>query len=799
MAGYTEKVESLTLDVIRLRGIVAFPQLPMSFEITDSDQTELARKAAQDGFQVLLVAMKDPKNDSPDPDLLYDTGVTADVKSFIRLPSGGARILCEGRARADVLSYDSVPGGVRASVVARSLYQAEDSVTLKSQALMLETLEIFNEFLEFVPKPSQELLIAVKSIRTPGLLADFIALNALIKPEDKQQVLSAFQPDKRLEKLALLMRQELVLLDEERKLHRKIHERIDESQRTAWLQQQMAAIRDELGYDDYSAVGGDDEVAEYQKKVEDAKLPDEVAEKLRKEVKRLSKTQPMSPEAGVIKTYLDTCLEVPWTKTSKDRVDIAEASKILEKDHDGLEKVKQRILEFLAVKQLNPQINNQILCLVGPPGTGKTSVASSIARAMNRKFVRVSLGGIRDEADIRGHRKTYIGSMPGRIIDALIKCGVRNPVMLLDEVDKLGADYHGDPASALLEVLDVEQNKAFRDHYTELPVDLSECLFICTANTLETVPRPLIDRMEVIELKIYTRTEKLAIAKNHLIPKQLKRHGLNKRTLKIDDSALMELIDFYTYEAGVRNLEREIGSLCRKAAKKLLDEGVKSVKITAADISSYLGRRKVKPKKISDDDRVGVVNGMAYTELGGDLLQVECMAMPGDGKFELTGQLGDVMKESARLAISYIRANSDSLGIESDFYKTRDIHIHVPEGAVPKDGPSAGVTITTAIASELSHLPVRRDIAMTGEIDLRGDVLPIGGLREKTMAAYKAGVTTVLVPKDNEDDLEDIDPVVRSSVKFIECDKLSQVLDIALIKSDGASAGMSSSGKPSQA
>ena len=348
-------------------------------------------------------------------------------------------------------------------------------------------------------------------------------------------------------------------------------------------------------------------------------------------------------------------------------------------------------------------------------------------------------------------------------------------------------------------MLDVEQNQAFRDHYTELPVDLSECLFICTANTLETVPRPLIDRMEVIELKIYTRPEKLAIAKNHLIPKQLKRHGLNKRTLKIDDSALMELIDFYTYEAGVRNLEREIGSLCRKAAKKLLDEGVKSVKITASDISSYLGRRKVKPKKISDDDRVGVVNGMAYTELGGDLLQVECTAMPGDGKFELTGQLGDVMKESARLAISYIRANSDSLGIESDFYKTRDIHIHVPEGAVPKDGPSAGVTITTAIASELSHLPVRRDIAMTGEIDLRGDVLPIGGLREKTMAAYKAGVTTVLVPKDNEDDLEDIDPVVRSSVKFIECDKLSQVLDIALIKSDGASAGMSSSGKPSQA
>nr|MBQ4317808.1 endopeptidase La [Clostridia bacterium] len=523
------------------------------------------------------------------------------------------------------------------------------------------------------------------------------------------------------------------------------------------------------------------EIEEYYEKIDALKLAPEIEEKLYKEIKKLTKLPFGSAEGSVIKSYLDVCLEFPWKKLTKDRVDIEAASKILERDHDGLEKVKQRILEFLAVKQLNPDVKNQILCLVGPPGTGKTSIVASIAKAMKRKYVRVSLGGVRDEADIRGHRKTYIGAMPGRIIAALTQAGVRNPIILLDEIDKMTRDAHGDPSSALLEVLDAEQNKAFRDHFMELPVDLSECIFIATANTLETVPTPLIDRMEIIELKIYTRHEKLAIAKNHLIPKQMKRHGLNKRMLRITDDAIYELIDFYTREAGVRNLEREIANICRKAAKKLIEDGEGRIDIDAKDISSYLGRRKVKPDRISDEDEVGVVNGLAYTELGGDILKIEASVMPGTGKLELTGSLGDVMKESARTAISYIRAHADALHVDSEFYKTKDIHIHVPEGAVPKDGPSAGVSITTALTSELSGRPVKRDIAMTGEISLRGSVIAIGGLKEKTMAAYQAGVHTVLIPADNMEDLEDIDPTVRSELEFIPCKKLDDVLSRAII------------------
>ncbi len=786
MPGYTEKIESISLNTVWLKGIVAFPDLPLSFEVTDKNQIELCREASKDGGKLLLISVKNITNETPEPEDLYNVGVVAAIRQFLLLPGNTARVMAEGRTRAEVLRFEKNSGNIRADVLARSYFQAEDEVTVRGKALMLQVNESVERLLEFVPKPSPELLAALKSIRIPGLLADFVASNMLVNHEDKQEVLEAFEPVNRLEKLALVMEKELTVLEEERRISKKIHDRLESSQRQMYLQHQLNVIREELGEDDY----GDDEVTEYAEKVEKADLPDEVREKLRKEVKRLSKLPGMSPESGVIKTYLDTCLDIPWNKTTKDRLDIKAASKILERDHDGLEKVKQRILEFLAVKQLNPGIKNQILCLVGPPGTGKTSIAASIAGAINRKYVRVSLGGVRDEAEIRGHRKTYVGAMPGRIIDALIKCKTRNPVMLLDEVDKLTSNMQGDPSSALLEVLDSEQNKAFRDHYVELPVDLSEVLFICTANYLANVPKPLVDRMEVIELKIYSRTEKLAIARDHLIPKQLKRHGLTKRQLKIDDSAVYELIDYYTFEAGVRNLEREIASLCRKAAKKIIEDGVKSVKIGDKNVIDFLGSRKVKPKKIAEADRIGVVNGLAWTEIGGDLLEVECITMPGSGKCELTGQLGDVMKESAHLAISYIRANSEKLGIDSDFYKTKDIHIHVPEGAVPKDGPSAGVTITTALASELMRTPVRRDVAMTGEIDLRGEVLAIGGLKEKTMAAYKAGVTTVLLPKSNSDDLEEIDPLVRENLKFIECTSMQQVLDTALVKpsSDSASA-----------
>ena len=525
--------------------------------------------------------------------------------------------------------------------------------------------------------------------------------------------------------------------------------------------------------------GGDDD---YYNQIIAAKLPKEVEEKLLKENEHLAKTPFGAAEGVVLRNYLETCLELPWTKTTKDRVDVKAASAVLNKDHDGLDKVKDRILEYIAVKQMNPELRGQIICLVGPPGVGKTSIAASLARAMKRKYVRVSLGGIHDESDIRGHRKTYVGAMPGRIINALVQAKVKNPLILLDEIDKIGhSSAHGDPTSALLEVLDGEQNHTFRDHFIELPFDLSECVFIATANTLETVPRPLIDRMEIIELKAYTRTEKLMIAKNHLIPKQLKKHGLTKRNCKITDQAVNELVEFYTHEAGVRGLEKQIAALCRKTAKKIISEECSKVVIDASNVSDYLGSRKILPKHINEFDEAGLVNGLAYTEMGGDILEIETAVLDGTGKVELTGSLGDVMKESAHAAVSYIRSRAKELGIASDFYKTKDIHIHVPEGAIPKDGPSAGITIMTSLVSALTGTKVRRDVAMTGEITLRGRVLPIGGLKEKTMAAYLAGVRQVIIPCGNVKDIEEIDSEARENLIFIPCSSADEVLKHALV------------------
>ncbi|MGN1095530.1 MAG: endopeptidase La, partial [Eubacteriales bacterium] len=618
----------------------------------------------------------------------------------------------------------------------------------------------------------------VNSLESPGILCDFVASNIVSDISDKQKLLEEFDPLKRLEKLLVILESEREILETEAKIQREVRENMDRNQRDYYLREQLKVIQSELGED----ADLDDDTAEYMKKIEKGNLPKEVSERLLREIKKLQRTPVGSADNVVLRNYIETCLEIPWSKSTKARVDVSAVRKILDEDHDGLEKVKERIVEYMSALKLNPELKNQVICLVGPPGTGKTSIASSIARATKRKFVRVSLGGVRDEADIRGHRKTYVGSMPGRIIEALCRADSNNPLILLDEIDKMASDMRGDPASAMLEVLDGEQNRTFRDHFVEMPIDLSNCMFIATANSLETVSRPLIDRMEIIELTTYTREEKFSIAKHHLIPKQKKRHGLTGRMCSIDDGAVYDIIDLYTREAGVRGLERLIAKCCRKAAKRISFDGEKSVRITKDNLSDFVGVPKIIPERVYEFDEIGTSQGMAWTEVGGSLLRIESLALDGNGKIELTGSLGDVMKESARAAISYIRSHSDELGIEHDFYKTKDIHIHVPEGAVPKDGPSAGTAITTSLVSELTGIPCRRDVAMTGEITLHGRVSAIGGLREKTMAAYLAGIKTIIIPKENLSDMEEIADEVKNNVRIVPVSELSEVLSLALSK-----------------
>lgn len=774
MPRYIEKVESLTLPVIPLRGVVAFPSIPVNFEL----EREISKKACQaalaSNMLVFLLTQKDTAVDEPSDNDFYKTGCVAQIKQTLtKNQDGNIRVIAEGYCRAEVVKLKRDKDYITADVLSKTLTAETGVLDIRSEALINESLNTLEEMLQFHPTISGDYLTTASSISNPGLLADFIASSVFVRYQDKAAVLEMFDPLKRLEKTIVLMESEMKLLRTEVDIQRKVKEAIDENQRDYYLREQLKAIESELGIDE--------DADELQKKMAKMTLPEEVREKLEKEIGKLAKAPTGSPEAAVIRNYIETCLDIPWNKKTHDRVDIEAAKKILDADHDGLTKIKERILEYLAVKQLNPELKNQILCFVGPPGVGKTSLGASIARAMKRKYVRVSLGGIRDESDIRGHRKTYIGSMPGRIITSLTQCGSLNPVMLLDEVDKMCSDVHGDPASALLEVLDGEQNKAFRDHFIELPVDLSDCLFIATANTLDTIPRPLLDRMEVIELHTYTPSEKLAIAKHHLFPKQLKRHGLNRRMLKLTDDAINEIISGYTRESGVRNLEREIGAICRKCAKTIVEDGVKTVSVDKGDIERLLGPKKFIDDALLSSDLVGVTNGLAYTEVGGDMLKVEVLAVEGSGKIELTGTLGDVMKESAHIAVTYTRAHAYEYGIDKNFYKTKDIHIHVPEGAVPKDGPSAGVTMTTSLISALSGLRVRHDIAMTGEITLTGRVLAIGGLREKSTAAYTMGIRTLLIPKENMRDIAELDEVVRNEVKFIPCETLDDVLKNALV------------------
>lgn len=771
----TEKIENMSLPVLPLRGTVAFPAVTVNFECNDKISAAAANAATDTDSYVLLLTQKKSSEDPYDLKNLYSVGTVAKIRQSIKSPDGTPRIVADGLCRAEIKDIKPFADYMLADAICKKITVGEN-LGIKTQAMELTVLELLEKMTSYIPASSDEIRLRASDIKNPGLLADFIASNVFVKYEDKQEILEIFDPIKRLKRLLDIMGKEIVLLECEKDIHSAVKDRLNRNQREYYLREEMKVIQDELGGTDMT------DTDDYYDKIMNAKLPEEVKERLLKENNRLAKTPFGSAEAGVMRSYLDTCLEIPWTERTVDKLNIKAAKKVLDADHDGLDKVKERILEFLAVKQLNPELKNQMLCLVGPPGVGKTSVVSSIARALGRKYVRVSLGGVRDEADIRGHRKTYIGSMPGRIVTALTQAKVGNPLILLDEIDKLTSDAHGDPASALLEVLDSEQNKAFRDHFVELPIDLSECIFIATANTLETVPRPLIDRMEVIELKTYTRTEKLQIAKNHLISKQLARHGLTKKMLSIPDTAVLEIIDYYTREAGVRNLERTLADLFRKSAKKIIENGDgKPIKITAKNISEFLGARKLFPDRISDTDEVGTVNGLAYTEVGGDILKIEAAVLDGSGKIELTGSLGDVMKESAQIAVSYVRSISGGeYKFDKEFYKNKDIHIHCPEGAVPKDGPSAGVTMTTALVSALTGIPVKRDIAMTGEITLRGNVLAIGGLKEKTMAAYSAGVKTVFIPADNMRDLPDIDPIARENLKFVPCRKISDVLHGAL-------------------
>ncbi|MBQ8393025.1 MAG: endopeptidase La [Clostridia bacterium] len=777
MTKINEKCERYTLPTVALRGIVAFPGMTLSLELARSFSKNAVEIAQKTGSLIYLVAQIDASEEEKIEGNIFDVGTVAKIKQIVKGNDGNTKAVVEGIARAKTDGIRQISGYYECDITSCTL-DIEGYSKEKEEALVRMLIERTDALISLFPYPSKDFMTKLIFIENISEMCDFIASNILAKASDKQFLLEHFNPYERAESLIKILSREAKVLKLENDIRKKTKAKVEESQKDYFLREQLKVIQSELGND---AQSESDEIYEA---IMEKKFPEEVQNKLLKELSKFNKAPFGSPEATVLRTYLETCLEIPFNTYSKDNTSVENARKILDADHYGLKKVKERILEFIAVKELNPDIKNQIICLVGPPGVGKTSLCSSIAQALKRKYVRVSLGGIKDEAEIRGHRKTYVGAMPGRIINALCECKTLNPLMVFDEIDKMTSDMRGDPASAMLEVLDSEQNKTFRDHFVEMNVDLSRCMFIATANSLDNIPKPLIDRMEIIELSSYTRTEKFHIARNHLIPKQLKRHGLTKRQLKISDGAIYTLCDGYTAEAGVRNLEREIASLCRKATKEIVEKGIKSVMITEDNIAIYLGCRKYEAEKISEENEIGVVNGMAYTSIGGDLLKLEASVMKGTGKIKLTGSLGDVMKESAEIAVSFIRENADRLGIDPDFYEKYDIHIHAPEGAVPKDGPSAGVTMTTALVSALSKRPVKRDISMTGEITLRGKVLPIGGLKEKTLAAYAAGVKTVIIPHGNVKNLEEIDEEVKKNITFMPVKTVFDVLDIAFCEEE---------------
>ena len=779
-----EEFISGNLPVLALRGLVVFPEQTLHFDIGRVKSALALEEAMRHNQQLLLVPQKSIVDDDPGFAGLYPVGTVVHVKQILKSQDNNIRVLVTGICRARITNIlQSDPFMSAAVERAEDIKTAEN---LHTRALRREAKGAYGAYMELSERPAQTVQLRMIASEDTGFVADTIAQNSGIDYPDKAKLLCQFNPVKRLENALRLLQQEIQMLQLESEIQEKTRAYLDQEQRDYYLREQMKVIREELGE-------GDDgeEFEEYTHKILSLSLDKDTEEKLLKDVSRLRKQHFGSAEASVLRNYLDTVLELPWHNKTKERVQVDTARKILQKEHYGLEKVKERILETIAVRQVAPEMPPQIICLVGPPGVGKTSIAYSIAHSLNRKLARISLGGVRDEADIRGHRKTYVGAMPGRIIAGLIQSGSMNPVLLLDEIDKMGADHRGDPAAALLEVLDGEQNKAYRDHFLEIPVDLRDVMFITTANTLDTIPRPLLDRMEIIQLSSYTDEEKLMIAKNHLIPKQLKKHGLGRSQLRFADDGIREIITCYTKESGVRNLERSITEICRKTAMQITasQENVRNV-VRGSNVESLLGARKYLPDRIPAKDQIGLVTGLAWTSVGGETLTVEVNVMDGTGKLELTGNLGDVMKESAHAALSYIRANAGKLGISGDFYKTKDIHVHFPEGAVPKDGPSAGIAVCTAMVSALTGVTVRSDVAMTGEISIRGRVLPIGGLKEKTMAAHRQGIRTVIIPKDNERDIPEIDQTVRSALNFVTAEAIETVLETALNRKTTLTAAM---------
>ena len=779
---HVESRPSDEMPVIPLRGISIFPTMVIHFDVGREKSVSALEYAMLSDQTVFLVTQKNSETDLPTPDDFYQFGTVARIKQMLRLPGNAIRVLVEGISRGEILKMLQDVPYFRAKIkyVPEPENQQDDP---EAEALRRAVFSQFVDYVEVSQKLTAEILPGIEAIASPGRLADIITSNLELKTDEKQQILEAVDVAKRLEMVSEFLRRENEVLKIEQEISQKVKNRINENQREYYLREQMRTIQVELGQEDSI----EEEVEGWLAQLEKLNLEEKTHDKIEKEIKRMLRLQPASADASVLRSYIECVLELPWNTATKDVIDLKKTKKILDEDHYGLEKVKDRILEYLAVMSLSKDFKGPIICLAGPPGVGKTSIARSIARSIGREFVRMSLGGVHDEAEIRGHRRTYVGAIPGRIITSIRDIGVNNPVFLLDEIDKVASDYRGDPAAALLEVLDPEQNKDFKDHYLDLPFDLSRVLFITTANSTDTIPRPLLDRMEVISLTGYTEEEKVKIAQRHLIPKQIKENGLKQKQISISEGAVRSVINYYTRESGVRNLEREIGGICRKAARKVVENKGKknaSFRITAGNLESYLGKKKTSYDIIEGGSEVGVTTGMAWTAVGGDTLFIETTVMKGTGKLVLTGQLGDVMQESAKAGLSVIRARSEKLGIDEEFYKNKDIHVHIPEGATPKDGPSAGVTMCTSMISALTSTPVRKDLAMTGEITLRGKVLPVGGIKEKVIAAHRAGVKKVLLPKDNMKDIDELPQNVRKELEFRSIETIDEVLEEALVKEE---------------